>query len=144
MRRLHFFLYFVLTAFLFADTVSSSNQTIVLPKPHDHTGKALDIMVKKDVMRFNYGKILYKKHCASCHHKERIGGKGPELSVRTLSRYRTISQLYLALKKGCPQSGASDFGKLGNVKLIFIARYIKQPLKKVTALSTSTLRGADK
>ena len=143
MKRLYLFLLLGLAVFCFADTVVSPKQTIVLPKPHDHTSKALDSMVKKDVMRLDYGEILYQKHCASCHHKSRSGGSAPALSADTLHAYKTISSLYLRIKKGCPKSAAPAFDTLGNVKLIFIARYIKRPLPNA-ATPTSTPRGADK
>jgi len=142
MKQLYLFLLLCLAVFSFADTAVSPKQTIVLPKPHDHTGKALDIMVKKDVMRLNYGEILYRKHCASCHHKSRTGGVGPTLSAETLQGYDTISSLYLAIREGCAQSGASALASLGNVKLIFIARYIKRPLQQASDTPISTSEGA--
>jgi mono/diheme cytochrome c family protein len=97
-------------------------------KPHDHTDKALDIMVKKDVVRGDYGKVLYRKHCASCHGTDRRGARGPAVHASVLRAYTTISDLYPVIKRGCPQSGAPHFETLGSVKLIFIARYIKKPL----------------
>jgi mono/diheme cytochrome c family protein len=124
-----FVLFLSLSNVLAADSASvSPTKTIPLMKPHDHTGKALDIMVKKDVVREDYGRHLYRKHCATCHGIDRHSGQAPELSEETLRHHATISDLYPIIKRGCPKSGAPRFETLGNVKLIFLARYIKKPL----------------
>ncbi len=106
-------------------------QAIPLPKPHDKTGHALDIMVHKDVIREDYGARLYMKYCSSCHGRDRTGkDPAPELSAQRLGAFDTISELYLHIQKGCPNSGTDKPARLGSVKLIFISRYIKKPLKK--------------
>jgi hypothetical protein len=129
MRTVLFLFFISLSSVLFADNTSvSSTKAIPLMKPHDQTGHALDIMVKKDVIRADYGQSLYRKHCAACHGADRHSGQAPELSNKTLRRFVTISDLYPFIKRGCPQSGAPRFETLGSVKLIFIARHIKKPL----------------
>jgi len=103
MNRLFIFL-LLLTSVVLAESSSekmdaSSKGIVALPRPHDHTGTALDIMVKKDVIRADYGQQLYHRYCASCHGSHRRGSAtSPELSARTLAHYSTISDLYLNIK----------------------------------------------
>ena len=119
---------------VFLNAVASENaasKRIYAPmKPHDHTGRALDIMTKRDVMRFDYGAQIYTKHCQRCHGMGRQGEKGPELSDQTLKRFETISDLFPYIKKGCSGKGTPSFDKLSDIAAIFVARYIKSPLKK--------------
>ncbi len=129
--RLSFVVMFVL---LFLHEISagetSSKQIYAPMKPHDHTGTALDIMTKRDVMRFDYGAQIYGKHCAGCHGAERHDGAAPSLSEGTLKRFETISDLYLYIKQGCSGNGTPTFKSVGDVALIFAARHINRPLKQ--------------
>jgi mono/diheme cytochrome c family protein/6-phosphogluconolactonase (cycloisomerase 2 family) len=96
----------------------------------DHTNKALDILLQKDVKKADFGKKLYLTYCASCHHKDRIGLEGPPLFDKNLRKYRTISKLYKKIKNGFPQTLMPKFENLSDIELIFIARHIKKPLNK--------------
>ncbi len=78
----------------------------------------------------NYGKELYLKHCARCHHPDRIGLEGPPLFKQMLRKYRKISVLAKKIKNGFPQTLVPTFENLSEIELIQIAKYIKQPLDK--------------
>ena len=108
---------------------ASSKKTNALMKPHDHTGRALDIMTRRDVLHFDYGMQVYVGHCARCHGADRHGGIAPSLSPAALKRFETISDLFLYIKKGCSGKGTPAFESLGDIPLIFVSRYIKRPLK---------------
>ena len=116
---------------------ASFNRIYKPMKPHDHTDRALEIMTKRDVMRYDYGAEIYTRHCARCHGLNRHGKVGPKLSHATLGRFETISALFLYVKKGCSGNGTPTFGTLGDVALIFAARYIKRPLESDTTLSAT-------
>ncbi len=120
-------LFSIVLSVAFAD--NAPDQAIVLPRPHDKTGHALDIMVHKDVVRENYGQKLYRKYCLSCHGENRKALSRAPLTPAALSRYTTISALYPVIKKGCPERDGAHFDTLDSVKAIFIARYIKTPVK---------------
>ena len=139
--RLAFGLFFAL---LFLNEVSAgevSSKMIYAPmKPYDHTGTALDIMTKRDVMHFDYGMQIYSKHCAQCHGTDRRGDIGPRLSHATLKRFETISDLFPYIKKGCSGKGTPTFESLGDVALIFAARYIKRPIKNGNAPSPTGVK----
>ncbi len=91
----------------------------------EFSGHVLEALIPK-----NYGKELYLKHCARCHHIDRIGLDGPPLFDKTLRRYKTISVLYKKIKNGFPQTLMPKFENLTDVELIQISQYITQPLSK--------------
>jgi len=130
------FLFSVVAVFLSAETFSSaqdvsSDKTSVLPRPYDHTGEALDIMVQKDVLHPDYGGRLYQTHCAGCHRRDRTGSRpAPELSAKTLDRFHTIDDLHKRIKQGCAVTGGRSPDSLSDIALIYIARHIKRPLPK--------------
>jgi hypothetical protein len=118
-----------LLAFASGESVDRSPERDALPaRIGDHTNRALDILLHKVVVKRDYGGKLYEKNCAACHGSDRRGGSAPELSERTLKEYRPLDTLWQKIERGCPGSGAPDFGRLGAIKLIFIARHIKRPL----------------
>jgi hypothetical protein len=100
-----------------------------MQRSSDHTDRALDILLHKVVIKEDYGSRLYREHCARCHGPDRRGkGDVPELSERSLERYRTLDDLWHRIREGCPGSDAGSFQKLGAIRLIFISRHIKRPL----------------
>jgi mono/diheme cytochrome c family protein len=126
---LHFWLIFLWIVGSAAVSAGASDQAIELPRPYDKTGHALDIMVHKDVIRDNYGRRLYQKHCQKCHGEHRAAIARAPLTSDALKSYRTISALYPVILRGCETRGGSRFDTLGRIKAIFLARYIKSPIK---------------
>ncbi len=109
MRKVFLFLFF--STFLFCFDESSTHFIEALPKQ-------------------NLGKKLYLQHCASCHHKDRIGLEGPPLYKKVLKKFKTISNLAQKIKDGFPQTLMPKFENLSESDRIAIAKYIFAPLDK--------------
>ncbi len=72
------------------------------------------------------GRGLYLKHCATCHHEERIGRTAPPLLPEFLRRYSDI-RIRDLIKKGIPASNMPSFSSLTEGEIKEIIRYIRSP-----------------
>ncbi len=79
--------------------------------------------------KVDIGKKLYMTHCATCHHKDRIGLAGPPLSKKSLRKY-SAEVLSKKIKNGFPQTLMPKYEFLNPYELLQISRYIKKPLSK--------------
>jgi hypothetical protein len=75
----------------------------------------------------NTGRDLYMRHCARCHHADRIGISGPPLLPRFLRKYR-VKDLIPMIRDGFDQTLMPKFVNLNAGELLAIARYIKSPI----------------
>jgi len=73
------------------------------------------------------GRDLYLKHCARCHHADRIGISGPPLLPRFLRKY-PVKKLIPMIRSGFDQTLMPKFENLSTGELLDIARYIKSPV----------------
>ena len=86
------------------------------------------------------GKALYETHCASCHHKERIGIAGPPLIPAFLKR-KKIKDLIPLIRNGFPQTLMPKYEFLKMHELLAIARYIKSPVDKRFSWGKEKIKG---
>lgn len=76
------------------------------------------------------GRELYLKHCASCHHEDRIGRTAPPLLPEFLGRYPE-ERIREVIRDGIPASNMPSFSYLTDKDVEDIVRYIRSPAPKV-------------
>ena len=76
------------------------------------------------------GHSLYQKHCANCHHKERLGQTAPPLMPGLFSR-SAKNRLGEIIRDGLPATAMPKFKrKLDNDQIELIVKYINTPVDK--------------
>jgi mono/diheme cytochrome c family protein len=68
---------------------------------------------------------LYVKHCAECHHEERIGRSAPPLLPINLKQYRDADIIRI-VKDGLPATMMPSFKGLGDKELLGIVGYLRK------------------
>jgi len=81
-----------------------------------------------DVSLFELGRIIYKKHCSTCHGKDRIGLTAPPLIPQFL-KGKSEDYLFRVVKNGIPASQMPAFPNLSDTEIKAIITYIKTPVK---------------
>lgn len=71
---------------------------------------------------------LYVKHCAGCHHEERIGRSAPPLLPSHLKRYRD-EEIIRIVKDGLPATKMPSFKDLSDRELKTITAYLRSEAK---------------
>ena len=72
------------------------------------------------------GENLYNKHCASCHHKDRIGLSGPPLLPEFLRR-KTPQQIEKIILEGLPATLMPAFPQLDRKQTSALIAYMHHP-----------------
>ena len=76
-------------------------------------------LIKKEL-----GEQTYLIHCIKCHKKDGSGVKEAPLGIKYLTKYKTVSDLFLYLKK-THRSYIENFDKMDDIELIFVSRFIR-------------------
>ncbi|MBF0134662.1 MAG: c-type cytochrome [Magnetococcales bacterium] len=85
---------------------------------------------------------LYQKHCAECHHPERLGGKGPALFPDNLQRLPK-PQASKVIAQGRPATQMPGFEKSLNPQQIEeLIKYIYQPAQKSLTWDAAAIRAS--
>ena len=75
------------------------------------------------------GYSLYQKHCAKCHHAERLGQTAPPLMPGLFSR-SAKNRLGEIIRDGLPATAMPKFKrKLDNDEIELIVKFIKAPVE---------------
>ncbi len=82
----------------------------------------LDSLIKKDRWAMSY-----KIYCASCHGADGASIKGYELGRKELGRYKTVSEIFLYLKRS-HHDKIENFSRIKNIDLIYSSRFVKYRL----------------
>jgi len=70
------------------------------------------------------GRSLYLKHCADCHHEERIGRTAPPLLPEFL-RGKSENYLFRVIREGIPASTMPPFGFLDRKDIKALIDFIR-------------------
>ncbi len=76
------------------------------------------------------GRGLYLKHCASCHHEDRIGRTAPPLLPEFLRRYPN-EKIRKVIREGIPASNMPSFSFLTKEEVEKILGYLRSPSPKI-------------
>ncbi|WP_457600747.1 cytochrome D1 domain-containing protein [Hydrogenivirga sp.] len=76
------------------------------------------------------GRSLYMKHCAQCHHENRIGRTAPPLIPQFLKR-KGDSYIKKVIREGIPASTMPAFSNLSEENIDKIVSYIRKPAGKI-------------
>jgi len=76
------------------------------------------------------GRSLYLKHCADCHHEERIGRTAPPLLPEFL-RGKSENYLFRVIREGIPASTMPPFGFLDRKDIKALIDFIRKPSSEV-------------
>ncbi len=76
------------------------------------------------------GRSLYLKHCANCHHEERIGRTAPPLLPEFLSG-KSEDYLFRVIRDGIPASTMPPFGFLHEKEVKALIDFIRKPTSEV-------------
>ncbi|NPA51337.1 MAG: c-type cytochrome [Aquificae bacterium] len=77
---------------------------------------------------FGEGDTLYKKHCASCHGKNRLGKLAPPLLPIFLKKM-SLEKFTKVVKNGIPASQMPSFSFLSREQIQALYSYVKKPIK---------------
>ncbi len=77
------------------------------------------------------GKDLYMKHCASCHHENRIGRIAPPLIPQLLSK-KSDEGLRRIIRKGIPATTMPAFPNFGDGELKSLIDYLRSPVGSIS------------
>ncbi|HIQ30915.1 MAG TPA: cytochrome C [Aquifex aeolicus] len=77
------------------------------------------------------GESLYLKHCAQCHHEDRIGRTAPPLLPEFLKK-KSSKELTRIIKEGIPSSGMPPFDFLPDKLIGEIVEYLRSPHDSVS------------
>ena len=72
------------------------------------------------------GRTLFESSCAGCHGLDGRGGeKGPNIATRAEISRRSDGEILAILQLGVPSAGMPAFGRLGDVRLHAVVRYLR-------------------
>ncbi len=75
------------------------------------------------------GELGYQKHCAECHHKNKIGFVGPPLLAENLRKY-SDEKLLTMIKNGFPNTLMPKYEHLSHEELGAIIDFMRKPILK--------------